>query len=132
MIKADYIINLSENTTKEIQIASGYISVTNILLENENIALEISANGTIVFYPPDDAKPIKAELPDSDGGREVYENVVIRKEDDNIIVSFPVYQWIDNYPNCDGEHDRWDTVTIGYHDVVYDLSNSTVSIKEYK
>lgn len=42
-------------------------------------------------------------------------------EGKTITISFAIVEWIDNYPNCDGEHDRWDSRTVGYHDLVFSL-----------
>ena len=39
--------------------------------------------------------------------------------DDGILFKLPDYQWIDHYPNCDGESDRWNTRIIGTSDEIF-------------
>ena len=53
-----------------------------------------------------------------DSGRGCYMDVLITTTDDMLIFQLPEYEWIDNYPNCDGESDRWDTKIIGIRDEI--------------
>ena len=32
----------------------------------------------------------------------------------------------DTYPNCDGEHDRWVSTTVGYTCIAFDMAAETV------
>ena len=106
---------------EKIQIASGYISKTNILFEKEGIIAEIDAKGSVKFYDTDENLLDEGSVPSQTGGREVYEEIYPKLDGKSITLSFPVYEWIDNYPNCDGEHDRWSTKTIGYESLTFDL-----------
>ena len=116
MINIDMVFNSQNETEKLFQIASGHISKTAVLFEQEGIVALIDAKGSVDFYCDD--KLIATEsVPVNDGGREVYEQVKCQVSGGNISIGFAICEWIDNYPNCDGEHDRWDSKIIGYHTV---------------
>ena len=61
-------------------------------------------------------KTVKAK-PMTDG-RGCYMDVFITTTDDGALFQLPDYIWYDNYPDCDGESDRWDTKIIGIMDEV--------------
>ena len=124
--KFDIVFNSEKDNDKCFQIASGYISKTTILFENENIVAVVEAKGEVQFYNTNDELLSSGKLPANTGGREVYEEVCCQVNGDAITLKFPIYEWIDNYPNCDGEHDRWDTKTIGYNTLTFDLITNTV------
>ena len=109
------------------QIASGYDSETRILFEKEGVIVKIRAEGQVDFYDAAEQLLASAKMPSQEGGREVYQDVGCGVEGTSVILRFPIYQWIDNYPHCDGEHDRWDTRTVGYHTVTFDLSSHSVA-----
>ena len=126
-MKEDIIFN-SETTKGSVsfQIASGYISETLILFENENIVALIEAKGQVKFYNMSDELLAQAEAPAVGSGKGVYEEVLCQVKDNLIEIQFSIYEWIDNYPHCDGEHDRWDTRIVGYHTVAFDLLTNSV------
>ena len=127
MRNIDIIFNSQKDVNgKSFQIASGHISETTLLFENENIIAVISANGSAEFYYTDNSLLAKGEVPKNDGGREVYEEVSCQVVENEIILKFPIYEWIDNYPNCDGEHDRWDTRKIGENILKFDYIENKV------
>jgi len=103
----------------EFQLANGHISKTTICFEERGVYAVITASGKVEVFDMND-KLIKTEsLPEQTGGKEVYMQVVCDVVDDKISLEFPVYEWIDNYPNCDGEHDRWDTKTIAIEKIEF-------------
>lgn len=112
---------------KKFQLASGYISTTRIFFENEGIVAVIQAEGKVEFLTAQEVSLAMADIPAQTGGRQVYEDVHCRVSDGRIVLDFPIYRWIDNYPHCDGEHDRWDTVQIGSYTVRFDLKTHTVT-----
>ncbi len=111
----DKIFNSEENTGfKSFQLATGYISCTTILFEKEKIVAKIEAKGHIEFFDCEDILLASFDIPAQTGGKETYNEVLCGAEDNTVLLKFPIVEWIDNYPNCDGEHDRWDAETIGY------------------
>ena len=123
----DKVFNSEENTGfKSFQLANGYISSTAILFEKEKIIARIEAKGHIDFFDCDEALLASFDIPPQTGGKETYNEVLCEAEDNTIILKFPIVEWIDNYPNCDGEHERWDTETIGYHTLKFNYKT-----KEY-
>lgn len=124
-------INITFNSEKDsentlYQLASGYISQTTILFEKEHVVAVIDAKGSVEFYNTDDVLIASGSVPVKDSGKGLYMDVTCRSENDRIELRFPIYEWIDNYPNCDGEHDRWDTRIVGYHTLVLDLTTGSV------
>ncbi len=115
-----------ETGEKLFQLASGYISETTILFEKENVAAVIQAKGSVEFFNMKDELIAGGEVPPVESGKEVYVEVCCQVKENLLILKFPIYQWIDNYPNCDGEHDRWDTKIVGFHTLTLDLATHTI------
>jgi len=124
--KFDIIFNSEKENNKGFQIASGYISTTKILFEKENIFALIEAKGVVKLFDLSENLLFEAKLPAVEGGKEVYEEVVCEAKENLIILKFPTYEWVDNYPHCDGEHDRWSTRKIGEETVKFDCKNYLV------
>ena len=111
-------------------LACGFITRTDILFKEENIAAVIECTGEIEFRRPDDMRNTIAAVtvPKQEGGREIYMDVTCSVEDGQIVLKMPIYSWIDHYPNCDGESDRWDAETIGYHTVRFCVATEEVNV----
>ncbi len=125
----DHIYTAADDSNeKNFQLASGYISTTVIAFETAMISAKIEACGIVDFYTADGSLISSVNIPEQTGGTEKYHEVLCRYENGNVTFRFPIVKWIDNYPNCDGEHDRWDTVTIGYHTVNFDVNTSTATL----
>lgn len=118
----------SQKDTGYFQIASGYISETVLLFERENVIARVQAKGQVTFFDLNGAVLASGEVPAETGGREVYQELSCQVADGKLILLFPIYQWIDNYPNCDGEHDRWDTKRVGAHTLTFDIAAKTVTV----
>ena len=59
-----------------------------------------------------------------DSGRGCYMDVLISNTNNKVTFQLPDYDWIDHYPNCDGESDRWDAKIVGINDeVVFTLTD---------
>lgn len=127
MKKYDIIFNSEkENDNKCFQIASGFHSETVICFEKENIVAVIYAKGQVEFYNMKDELLSVGELPLVESGKGTYEEVRCQVENGTIVLEFPIYEWIDHYPNCDGEHDRWSTRTIGYETIAFDTATDAI------
>lgn len=120
------IIYNSECGSKKYQIASGYINETVILFEKEETIALVYADGRVGFFDRDGATLAEGKVESQTGGREVYEEVVCQADETTLTLKFPIVKWIDNYPNCDGENDRWDSVIIGYNILTFDRKNNKV------
>lgn len=114
----DFIFDSAEKSEKKFSLASGYVSTTVILFKNENIFAKIEAEGKIELYNGSDEKIGELSAMDFAGGKDKYEDILCSVNDGKIVFRFPVYRWIDNYPHCDGENDRWDCVITGYSDLL--------------
>lgn len=110
----------------KIPLAHGYDSNTKILLEEQEIVIFIEAKGEISIEDIDGVIIDTITVPKQEGGREHYEEVFLEVSDGEIRFKFPIYKWIDNYPHCDGESDRWDKVIIDYHEIKYEIKKENV------
>ena len=126
----DIVFNSEKDNGKTFQIANGYISQTKVLFENEKLIAVIDAKGAVSVIDMDDCSLGAFYVVREESGKAVYESVVLKVDDDVITISFPVCEWIDNYPNCDGEHDRWDSRIIDYIDVRFDIKEQNFIIPE--
>ena len=124
-IKADIIYN-SEKGSCKYQIASGYISETVILFEKESTFVRVHSDGRAEVSTLDGTPLAEGKVQTQTGGREVYEEVVCEADKNFLLLRFSVVEWIDNYPNCDGEHDRWDSRIIGYNTLTFDRNNNSI------
>jgi len=115
-----------DSHTKLYQLASGHISQTAILFEKEGVVAVIQANGSVEFYNTDGVLIAAGSVPAEESGKGVYEEVSCQVENNLLTLRFPIYEWIDNYPHCDGEHDRWDTRIVGFYPLTLDLSTGSL------
>lgn len=114
------------------QLASGYISTTKIFFEIEQVIAKIEADGNVQFINSENKLIDSVKIPEQTGGKRVYDEVISQVIDNEITLKFPVVEWIDNYPNCDGEYDRWDTKTIGYHTIKFNLITHNIDLNVFQ
>ena len=119
----DHIIKAEETLEEKcFHLACGYYDTTAFLFEKAGFAAVVNCNGTFTFYTVagEQLETVKAK-PMQDG-RGCYMDIFITTDGDRVIFRLPDYIWYDNYPDCDGESDRWDTKIIGTNDeIVYCL-----------
>lgn len=132
MEKYDQLFDSAAGGEKTFQLANGYISTTTVCFEKEQLLVKIEAKGSISFFDCEGKLLKSVTVPQEKEGKEVYTEVVCTVESGAVLLKFPIVQWIDNYPHCDGEHDRWDSRTVGYHVVRFDLKTNEVSLQEEK
>ncbi len=117
--------SVKSNQGEIVSLACGYISLNRILLINEKITVNIEAKtGEIEFYDLDDNKLLSAKIQPPTLGDEKFSEVECRVEGDQIKLGFPQYTYKDNYPNCDGESDRWTKTVSGFNYLCYDFKNN--------
>ena len=116
---------------KGCEIAHGFISTTEILFVRENLIARIEANGRVDFLNPEEKLLASACVSTDGDGHGKYEAAYCNVDGDTIKIRFPIYEWYDNYPNCDGEHDRWDCRVVGYtKPIAYALSTGEAFVAE--
>ena len=110
-----------------ITLASGHISLTKIKFENQNLFADIEAKtGEINFYDSASNKLLSAKVQLPSSGDEKFSEVKCIVEGGQIKLGFPEYSYKDNYPNCDGEHDRWTKTISGFKFICYDIKNNCI------
>lgn len=65
-------------------------------------AVVVSQNGEAVFYDNAGSEIARADKTDS-----TFRQVKLLWKKDALTVEFGCVETVDNYPNCDGEYDRW-------------------------
>ena len=110
-----------------IGLACGYISLTKIEFINENVTVDVEAKtGVVDFYDSQGAKRLSVEIKTPLSGDEKFSEVKCIAEGGKIKLGFPSYTYKDNYPNCDGEHDRWTKIISGFDFLCYDIKNNCI------
>jgi len=112
---------------KVIGLASGYLSLSQIIFVNEGITVTVEAKtGEVEFFDAESNKllAVKAALPAD--GDEKFSELKCVADGGVIKLGFPEYTYKDNYPNCDGESDRWTKVISGYRFMSYDIKNNCI------
>lgn len=84
----------------------------------------VSDAGEVVFYDNKDNELGRAER-----SEESYEEVRFEWKENTVIIQFGRTVLVDNYPNCDGEYDRWDKRFKVGRTVTLNLANNLVEIK---
>lgn len=128
MLEYDKLFNSINDKQKKYPLANGYISQTTIFFEKEKIIAKIEAKGYIEFLNEENKQLLSINIPAQTGGKEIYDEVLCHVDGNEVILTFFIVKWIDNYPHCDGEHDRWDSVVIGYHTVKYDMQTNNITL----
>lgn len=79
-----------------------------ILFEREGIVLRADQKGNAVFRDLE-GSVIHEDRAESGG---YFSRVHVRVHEGRAVAEFPVTKWIDHYPHCDGEYDRWSEVIL--------------------
>lgn len=110
-----------------VDLACGYVSQNKISFVNENIAVNIGAkSGEIEFCDLDSNKLLSAKIQTPVSGDKKFSEVKCSVEGEQIKLGFPEYFYKDNYPNCDGENDRWTKTISGFNFLCYDFKNNRI------
>jgi len=121
--KNSHTVTMTQEGVACISIANGAIRTTDILFRHENFTLRVHASGTLELYDSTMTLRATGESSSECGGKGVFESVRCTLQDGKLTVCFPEYEWIDNYPHCDGESDRWDCRCIGWNEAaVFDIN----------
>lgn len=83
----------------------------------------VSPAGGVVFYDHS-----YTEIARADNGDKSYQEARVEWNPEMLSVQFGSVEEIDNYPNCDGESDRYDYKWIRYRTVSLDPATNTVTI----
>ena len=112
---------------ERVNLASGYVSLTKIDFINENIIVNIEAKtGEVDFYNSEEKKRLSTKIEVPLSGDEKFSEVKCIIEGEQIKLGFPKYTYKDNYPHCDGEHDRWTKTISDFIFLCYDFKNNCI------
>lgn len=118
-MKYDYIVKNSEELKEaRFHLSCGFHENTYILFEKAGFYVNIHCRGTFTFCTLDYQPLAVIRAKPMDSGRECYMDVLISTTEDGAVFCLPEYRWIDHYPHCDGESDRWSAEIIGVRDTV--------------
>lgn len=110
---------------ERVNLACGYVSLNQIIFINEKITVYIEAKtGEIEFCDLESNKLLSYKMQTPTSGDEKFSEVECSVEEEQIKLGFPQYTYKDNYPNCDGEHDRWTKTVSGFSYLCYDIKNN--------
>ena len=110
-----------------INLACGYVSLNEIVFTHQNICVNIEAKtGEIEFCDLKSNKLLSQKVQTPISGDEKFSEVKCIVEGEQIKLGFPQYTYKDNYPNCDGESDRWTKTISGFEFLCYDFKNNCI------
>ena len=110
-----------------LDLACGYVSCNEIVFTNENIIITIeSRTGEVKFYNSEHKELLLTVVQTPSSGDERFSEVKCVVVDGQIKLGFPQYTYNDNYPHCDGEHDRWTKTISGFNFLCYDFKNNCI------
>ena len=114
----DHIIESARTLQDQwFHLSCGYYTTTSFFFEAWGLAVTVDCNGTFTFRTADgQEQTVKAEP--MRGGRGCYMEIFITTSERELLFRLPEYRWWDNYPDCDGEYDRWDAEVVGTRDEV--------------
>lgn len=92
-----------------------------IFFEKEQIVLYVDTDGNAVFSTVDGAELYKTKAEETDRR---YLDFFCQVIDNTITVKFRTVKYIDHYPHCDGEHDRWSTIIVSESPVSYTIADT--------
>lgn len=107
---------------------------TMVSFEVENISVFVNSLGHVEFYDHNERSlgfvdyPA-AESPDMYAHSGQYGTVRCSSDGEKIRIQLPVYEWLDSYPHCDGESDRWTRRTLRWFDVVFDCKTRQINVE---
>ena len=97
---------LYEGTGKRtFPLACGVISTTRIYFKEVDVLVKVEAEGELFFYNTEGQLLATCSL---ERQERRYNEVNCMVKDGEIVLAFTLYAYVDNYPHCDGEYDRWD------------------------
>lgn len=102
------------------------IAISGEVLRSSSFAgcsMVVSPAGGVVFYDQNNA-----EITRVDGIDQSYREARVEWNPKLLSVRFGAVEEIDNYPNCDGESDRYDYRWVSYRTVSLDLATNTATI----
>ena len=93
---------------EEVEIDRETKPKVSILFEREGIVLCADCDGNALFGDLDNNVIHEGKVESSN----YFSRVHVRVSEGKPIAELPITKWIDHYPHCDGEHDRWSEITI--------------------
>ena len=105
----DFSLKLGDETLRKTSCAGYYILVSN--------------NGALTFY--DDCNNV---LDTAEKTAKTYTKVILKWSKGSITLQFGHIEEVDNYPNCDGESDRWSTEWITEYQVTFNTVTNKIEI----
>ncbi len=105
----------------------GTVEDIEFFLENEKISLTVTKTGDVVFCDEGGRVIVEATV-EPKTRKNVHEDAFLRVQDGKAYIYFSIMDYEDNYPNCDGECDRWTSVTVGYDCLAFDISTGDLQI----
>lgn len=107
-------------------------ATTYIHFVNEKLLVYVrQGEGCVEFLTEQEELLHRETLPVVTGGRGIYPSVCLGAQGGKVSLQLTVCRWIDNYPHCDGESDRWDWEKIGCHQLCFDTLENTATWELY-
>lgn len=109
----------------------GHAEDTEIHFPEHNIFVTVLNNGKLTFYNEKHNEIAQLTVtPNTENG--MHDNIYCKCESGKITFWFPIVTYVDNYPHCDGEYDRWSVKYIAYDCLIFDIASRSFERSEVK
>lgn len=116
----DRIFDSSSNASGKAFEIEDQNSIT-ILFEKEQVILYADTDGNAVFSAVDGVELYKTKAEETERR---YLDFFCQVSGSTITVKFRTVKYIDHYPHCDGEHDRWSRIIVSESPVSYTIADA--------
>ena len=109
------------------------INPTKVCFTQEQICVSMDSLGHIEFFDVGERSLGSADFPVSEDPSKYahtaqYGNMECSADGCSVTVYLPIYYWLDSYPHCDGESDRWTRRIERWFRVVFDCKSRTITV----
>lgn len=111
-MEVNFTFDSSIEERKEITLSFERGVITEVFFKEEQLLAKIDGNGETQLCAPDGSVLDTQKPVGPDGEGRLLEKAFCQVKGNEIILEFPVYKYIDHYPHCDGEHDRWSQIQV--------------------
>lgn len=105
----------------------GHIDDTRMHFVNEKLFVTVKERGNITFAH-EDGRVLAQVFVDPHTMNGLHGDCLCTLCCGKILLFFPLYHFIDTYPDCDGEYDRWIAREAGFQRLEYDIASCAAQL----
>lgn len=117
--------------TEGISLAGhyGHIDDTCLHFIRQNLLVTVEEQGAVTFTR-EDGTQLARTFVDPFSPKGIHGDCLCRFREGKILLLFARYDYIDTYPDCDGEYDRWIAREVGFQCLAYDVTSGEITLSK--